>query len=162
MNIFKDETPSRDKKWDCNNKSLDMNIKESTYMAYRYKSMKSRNIIKTEPYEVRLLNFYAKSASKKRRGTKSVSLHSPYKFKTHITRVMIIKDTGSSPKRSCGDFTKGGHRFRNKTFGFLDFEFDSKVVGNKRSFIQDLFAIVCNIYGKDFKDEIYKEFPPHT
>ena len=77
--FFKDETPSRDKKWACYNKSLDMNIKESTYMAYRYECMKSRNIIKNEPYEVRLLNFYAKAASKKRRGTKSVSLHSPYK-----------------------------------------------------------------------------------
>ena len=75
---------------------------------------------------------------------------------------MIIKDTGSSPKRARGDFTKGGHQFRHNKFGFLDFEFDSKVVGNKRSFIQDCFAIVGNIYGKDFKDEIYKDCSPRT
>ena len=162
MNIFKDKTPSRDKKWACYNKSLNINIKESTYMAYRYKFMKSRNIIKNEPYEVRLLNFYANAASKKRRGTKSVSLHSPYKCKIPITRVMIIKDTGSSPKRARGDFMKGGRRFRNKKIEFLDFEFDSKVVGNKWSCIQDFFAIVGNIYGKDFKDEIYKDYQPRT
>ena len=62
MNIFKDETPSRDKKCAWYNKTLDMKIKESMYMTYRYECMKSRNIIKNEPYEVRLLNFDAKSA----------------------------------------------------------------------------------------------------
>ena len=46
--------------------------------------------------------------------------------------------------------------------GFLDFDFDSKVIGNKRSCIQDCFAIVGNIYGKDSKDEIYKDCPPRT
>ena len=75
---------------------------------------------------------------------------------------MIIKDTGSSPKRARGDFTKGGHRFRHKKIGFLDFEFDSKVVGNKRSCIHNFFAIVGNIYVQDSRNEIYKDCPPHT
>ena len=96
------------------------------------------------------------------RSTKSVSLHSPYKCKIPITREMIIKDTGSSPKRGRGYFTKGGHRFRMKKFGSIDFEFDSKVVGNKPSCIHNCFAIVGNIYGQDFKDEIYKDCPPRT
>ena len=63
--FFKDETPSRDKKWACYNKSLDMNIKESTYKAYRYECIKPKNIIKNEPYEVRQVNFYKKAATTK-------------------------------------------------------------------------------------------------
>ena len=59
---FKDKTPSRDKKWACYNKSLDMNIKEPTYMAYRYKCIKSKTIITNLTYEVRPVNFYAKAA----------------------------------------------------------------------------------------------------
>jgi hypothetical protein len=66
---FKDETPSRDKKWVCYNKSLDMNIKEYTYMAYRYECIKYNNIIKNVPYEVRAINFYEKASPKRRRRT---------------------------------------------------------------------------------------------
>ena len=75
---------------------------------------------------------------------------------------MIIKDTGSSPKPGRGDKTKRRAPIQDEKIGFIDFEFDSKVAGNKRSFIHDCFAIVGNIYGQDLKDEIYKDFPPHT
>ena len=49
-----------------------------------------------------------------------------------------------------------------KKLGFIDFDFYSNVVGTKRSCIHDCFAIVGNIYGRNFKDEIYNDCPPHT
>ena len=44
---------------------------------------------------------------------------------------------------------------------FIDFKVDCNLVGTKRSCIQDLFAMVGNIYGHNIKNELYKDFPPH-
>ena len=55
------------------------------------------------------------------------------------------------------EFTESG-----KKLGFIDFKVDCNLVGTKRSCIQYYFAMVGNIYGHNIKDELYKDFPPHT
>ena len=77
-------------------------------------------------------------------------------------RAMVITNKeGTYEKPSPGDKTKGGYRIRRKKLGYIDFDLDSNVVGTKQSCIHDFFAMVGNIYGQNFKDDIYKDFPPH-